>query len=222
VAFGAIFVPLSLLAAALQWVLFHLTGLESFVALDGRRGAVTVLFTLLIGDLGASFATVLTTAAVAVALRELANDRRTSTASSLRSALQRVRALAAGTVVQYGLVLFLTLTVVGIPLAVWVFIRWSLFTQACVLEGRSGRDSLAASSRLVSGRWWRTFGFTAVVDVLAVLSGLLFGLGLLLLTAQSLNFVDLASSLVYVLTVPLAATALTLYYFSLELEGAES
>jgi predicted tellurium resistance membrane protein TerC len=72
------------------------------------------------------------------------------------------------------------------------------------------------SSVLVRGRWWRTFAFTVVVDVLAVLSGLIFGLVLLLLSARSLNFIDISSSLVYVLTVPLAAIALTLYYFDLE------
>ena len=38
----------------------------------------------------------------------------------------------------------------------------------------------------------------------------------MLLTAHSLNLIDVASSLVYILTVPLAAIALTLYYFDLE------
>jgi hypothetical protein len=39
---------------------------------------------------------------------------------------------------------------------------------------------------------------------------------LLLLSARSLNFIDITSSLVYMLTVPLAAIALTLYYFDVE------
>jgi ABC-type sugar transport system permease subunit len=120
---------------------------------------------------------------------------------------------------QYGVVLLLTLTVVGIPLAIHRFIRWSLFAQACMLERLGGRASLAHSSRLVRGRWWRTFGFTVLVDVLAVLSGLLFGIGLLLLSSSALNFIDLTSSLIYALTVPLAAVTLTLYYFDLEEEA---
>jgi hypothetical protein len=216
VALGAMFIPLSLLAAAVQWVLFHLTGLGAFVALDGKLGAVTLLFTLLIGDIGAAFASVLTTAAVALVLREMASRRPVSARQALRAALARLRPLAAGAFVQYAVVLLLTLTVVGIPLAVYRFIRWSLFAQACMLEERTGLDALARSSVLVRGRWWRTFAFTVVVDVLAVLSGLIFGLVLLLLSARSLNFIDISSSLVYVLTVPLAAIALTLYYFDLE------
>jgi ABC-type sugar transport system permease subunit len=217
-ALGAVLLPISVLAAAVQWVLFHLTGLGTFVALDGKRGAVTTLFALLIGDIGAAFATVITTAGIAVVLDEI-DSRRVTAEQAVRTALGRIRPLAAAAFTQYGVVLLLTLTVVGIPLALYRFIRWSLFVQACMLDERGGRESLAESSRLVRGRWWRTFGFTALVDLLTVLTGLLVGIGLLLLTAQSLNFINLASSLVYMLTVPLAAIALTLYYFDLETRG---
>jgi hypothetical protein len=73
----------------------------------------------------------------------------------------------------------------------------------------------------VRGRWWRTFGFTALVDALAVLSGPLLGVGLLLLTDDSLNFINLAAALVYTFTVPYAAIELTLYYFDLEAREAD-
>jgi hypothetical protein len=52
------------------------------------------------------------------------------------------------------------------------------------------------------------------------LSGPLLGVGLLLLTDHSLNFINLAASLVYTFTVPFAAIQLTLYYFDLEARGA--
>ncbi len=219
--FGLVFIPVSLLTAGTQWVLFHLTGLEAFVALDGKRGAVTLLFTIIIGNIGAAFASVLCTAAVAFSLNEMAADRPISAGEAIRATAQRVRPLAAGTLIQYFVTLLLSLTVVGIPLAIHRFIRWSLFAQACMLDGLTGRESLAKSSRLVRGRWWRTFGFTVLVDVLALLSGILFGLVLLLLSAGTLNFIDIASSLVYVLTVPFAAIALTLYYFELGTKPAD-
>jgi len=72
----------------------------------------------------------------------------------------------------------------------------------------------------VKGRWWRTFGFTMLVDVLAILSGPLLGVGLLLLTDHTLNFINLAAALVYTFTVPYAAIQLTLYYFDLEARGS--
>ena len=80
----------------------------------------------------------------------------------------------------------------------------------------SATDSLRRSSLLIRGHWWRTLGFTALVDILAILSGPLIGIGLLLLTDHSLNFINLAAALVYTLTVPCAAIQLTLYYFDLE------
>ena len=47
-----------------QWVLFHLTGLSGVIILDGRRGAVTALLALLIGDIGGAFAAAAVTGAV--------------------------------------------------------------------------------------------------------------------------------------------------------------
>jgi hypothetical protein len=219
---GLIFIPVGVLTAALQWVLFHLTGLGSLVALDGRRGAVTVLFSVMIGDIGIVLATVLATAWVTVVLHEMAHHRRVTVAQAVRATRHRLRPLAAATVTQYGVVLLLTLTVVGIPVAIWRYIRWSIFAQACMIEGRTGREALARSSALVHGTWWRTFAFTLLVDVLTVLSGLIVGILLLLLSARSLNFIDIASSLVFTLTVPLAAIALTLYYFDLEVRAETS
>jgi hypothetical protein len=89
-----------------------------------------------------------------------------------------------------------------------------------MLDDLSATGSLRRSSELVKGRWRRTFGFTAPVEALAMLSGPLLGVGLPLLTDHSLNFINLAASLVYTFTVPFAAIQLTLFYFDLEARGA--
>jgi hypothetical protein len=90
----------------------------------------------------------------------------------------------------------------------------------CVLEGESVIGSLRASARLTRRRWWRTFAFTTLVNVIAILSGPLLGVLILLLTAQSLTFIDVTGSIVYTLVVPYAAIALTLYYFDLQMRPA--
>jgi hypothetical protein len=46
---GAIFVPVYLIAAGIQWVLFHITSVAPLIALDGRHGAVTAFLAVLIG-----------------------------------------------------------------------------------------------------------------------------------------------------------------------------
>ena len=52
-----------------------------------------------------------------------------------------------------------------------------------------------------------------------MLSGPLLGVGLLLLTDHSLNFINVAGALVYTFTVPFAVIQLTLFYFDLETRG---
>jgi hypothetical protein len=215
-AMGAIFVPVAVVTAGVQWVLFHLTGAGSLVALDGRGGAVTALLALLIGGIGAAMASVITTAAVAFALREADAGHRVHAMDGFRAAFERLRALVGATARQYAAAVVLIITVVGVPFAIGRYIRWSLFAEACALEDRTARDSLRRSAELVRGRWWRTFGFTSLVVVLTALSGPLLGVGLLLLTDRSLNFINIAGALVYTITVPYAAIVLTLYYFDLE------
>jgi hypothetical protein len=219
---GAIFVPVYVVAASIQWLIFHLTAVAPLVALDGRHGAVTASLAVLIGGIGGLFASVIATAAVAVILDEIDAGRRILAGRAYRRVFQRLRPLARGMATELGMVLLLTITVVGIPFAIHRFIRWSLFAQACMLGDLSATESLLRSSELVRGRWWRTFGFTVVVDGLAALSGPLLGVGLLLLTDHSLNFINLAGALVYSFTVPFAAIQLTLYYFDLETRGVAS
>ena len=219
---GAAFVPLSILAAGVQWVLFHLTGLGAFVALDGRHGVVTTLLTLLIGGLGAAIASVCTAAAVACALDDLEHRRRIGAVEAFRQASRHWRELGKAFVIQFGSVVLLTASVIGIPLAIYLYIRWSVFTQACVLEDLRARASLRRSATLVRGCWWRTFGFTALVNILAALSGPLFGVVLLLITDRSLNFINIVGSVIYTVTVPYAIIALTLYYFDLTLREQPS
>jgi hypothetical protein len=214
---GVIFVPVSLIAAGIQWVLFHLTGIEGLVALDGRHGAVTALLALLVGGIGTAISSTATTAAVAAALGELEQGRRITAVEAFRMAFERWRALAGALVRQVGSAVLLTIVIVGIPVAIWNFIRWSLFAQVSTLEDRDARGSLRGSAELVHGQWWRTFGITAFIDVLAALSGPLLGVVLLLVTDRSLNFINFAGSFVYTITVPFAAIALTLYYFDLTL-----
>jgi hypothetical protein len=217
---GAIFVPVYLAAAGIQWAIFHLTSVAPLVALDGRHGAVTAFLAVLLGGVGGLFASVIATATVAVILSERDAGRQILAGQAYRRVFKRWRSLGRGMATELGMVILLTITVVGIPFAVHRFTRWSLFAQACMLEDLSASESLRRSSELVKGHWWRTFGFTFLVDTLAVLSGPLFGVGLLLLSDHSLNFINLAASLVYTFTVPYAAIQLTLFYFDLSARRA--
>jgi hypothetical protein len=219
---GVIFIPISALAGAVQWVLFHLTGVDHFVALDGRGGVGTALLALVIGTGAAAIAAAAVTAAVSAALDQIDHGRRVTALQAYALAGRQLKALSRATIFELLALLVLTITLIGIPLAIWGFVRTSFFTQVCLFERCPARESLAGSARLTRGRWWRTFGFTALVDIVAIMSGPILGVILLLLTSQSLTFINLSGSIVYALTVPMAAIALTLYYFDLQIRPAPS
>jgi hypothetical protein len=163
---------------------------------------------------------VITTAAVAFALREMDSGRPVRAADAFRAAVERLRALAGATARQLGAVILLGITVVGLPFAIRRFVRWSLFAEACALEDRNARGSLRRSAELMAGRWWRTFGFTAVIDIVTALSGPLPRRGAAAAHRSLAEPHKPRGALVYTITVPYAAIALTLYYFDLEARPA--
>jgi hypothetical protein len=70
-----------------------------------------------------------------------------------------------------GVALGLLLIVPGI----YLFVRWYFVPQAVVLEGARGTAALRASTRLVTGAWWRTFGLVVLVNLLVLLVIVLLG-----------------------------------------------
>ena len=213
---GLVFIPVAVVTGGVQWVLFHLTGLENFVKVDGGHGPATAFLALLIGGVGAALASAGVTAAVSAALDEIDAGRPVTALQAYKIAWQNRRALAGTTAWQFVVSILLVLTVIGIPYAIYRFIRTSLYAQSSVLQSRSATESLRSSAELTRGHWWRTFGFSALVDILTVLTGALRGVLLLLATSKSLTFINVTGSIIYALAVPYAAIALTLYYFDLE------
>ena len=90
-----------------------------------------------------------------------------------------------GSYLLYVLVIgILTITLIGIPFAVFFGIRWIFCGLAAVFEEKSAVKALKRSSELVKGGWWRVFGmmigiFLLVFFVQLILQfSLLFVLGL--------------------------------------------
>src|SRR5262249_12264648 len=93
---------------------------------------------LFIGDVAGAFAAAAVTGAVAIALNELDAGRQVSALRAYGLAGRRARMLGGATVLQVVLMLLLLFSVVGVPFAIYYFIRTSLFAKACGLEDKSG------------------------------------------------------------------------------------
>jgi glycerophosphoryl diester phosphodiesterase family protein len=68
---------------------------------------------------------------------------------------------------------------------VYLFVRWYFVPQAVVLEGTRSTGALRASSRLVEGGWWRTFGLVVLVNVIVALAIFVLGAPFTLLADAS-------------------------------------
>jgi hypothetical protein len=136
--------------------------------------------------------------------------------------LARWRPLVGSFVLAAVVIGILALTAIGSIIAIWLLVRWSPTAQVVMLEGKPARVSLARSSQLVRGNWWRVASLAVFVTTIALLLGALLGAIFLFITDASFNFVNLISSLVYVFTLPFVAIATTYLYFDLALEKEEA
>ena len=93
----------------------------------------------------------------------------------------------------------LSLFMIGIPIAIWLLIRWAFLAQTLVLEDLKPLRVLRRSSQLVAGGGgrWRRFKHSRQVSLLL---GPLVGVGLLFATTATFD-------------VPFAAIATTYLYF---------
>ncbi|MER5961700.1 oxidoreductase [Streptomyces sp. NPDC002057] len=77
-----------------------------------------------------------------------------------------------------------------IPLALWIWVKFSLAPAAAVIEGRGAVDSMRRSSQLVRGDWWRVFGCVLAAGVLASVVGMLIQQVLSMLASTPLAATD--------------------------------
>ena len=114
--------------------------------------------------------------------------RNITAGAALRQSLQRYIPFL-GCFLIYSLVVFgLSITIIGIPFAIYLAIRWSLYTLPILFEGTPILTSLRRSTELVKGNWWRVFGnFLAVFLIYQMILSILvnsFGLVFLLITGN--------------------------------------
>ncbi|OGC77414.1 MAG: hypothetical protein A2Z27_02030 [candidate division Zixibacteria bacterium RBG_16_50_21] len=71
-------------------------------------------------------------------------------------------------------VLFLSVTIICIPLAIYFIVAWLFNSPAVALQGTSPAQALKTSSNLVKGNWWRAVGILFLSFLILLVIGLLF------------------------------------------------
>ena len=212
---GLIFIPLSVLAALLQGALFSITPVGALVDVARSDPIITAVIALTIGSLSTIVATVLVTAASADAVDRIDEGEHLDALDAYRGIRTHVAALGWAWLRILVITGMLTLSVIGIPIAIVYLVRRAVVTEACVIEELPATASLKRSARLVTGESWRVFVIAAFVNTTALLLGPLLGIALMLLTSSSLFLINVTSALVYVIVMPYVGIALALLLYDL-------
>jgi hypothetical protein len=211
---GLIYLPLTLLA----WVFARLVRVIPFVgevasSADSAGGGYRLFLSLVVGGFTTLLAFVVVSAAIATMVESVSRGDRPSPRAGFARVRGRAAELAKGLLIAFMVVLVLELSVIGIPIGIWLLVRFQMLAQTTMLENLPGRAALARSSRLVRGRWFHTAIFVAIVHGLLATAGFVVGL-IVLVTFTGLPFWALSVIVAFVsaLVMPLCAIAVTLLY----------
>lgn len=212
---GATYLPFGLLFITLQELIFRIPFLDVVSTLFAQERGAAILFALTYGEIQTFLAFVVILSVSAAALRRIDEGREPSVRASYSDALSRWRDIGLGLAKVFLIVGLVAVTVIGIPVAIWLTIRWYFVEHAVVVDDRTHRDARQHSARLVKGRWFKT-----LVRVLAITG--IGGLAAPVLVAALLFFSDIpvvwanyVGLILHALILPLVAIALTLVYCDL-------
>lgn len=199
---AAITLPLNLLSAAV-----------SRAVEDATRAALISLPISVAGSL----VSLLALGALARAVADVALGMPPDFSRSYDAVFERLGRLILAALRAFIIVALLVITLVGIPFAIYLAVRWTFFVQAVTLEDTPPREALSLSGRLVSGYWWRTLG---IILVIAIVSSVPIFVVSVIFALAPLLVSGIMSAIVGVLVLPFAGAAHTLMFFDLQAREA--
>jgi hypothetical protein len=211
VGIGLLLLPISLVITGIQALLLTAS---SILGVDdqGSAAGFFVLVAITIGSMLTWLGLGIVQAVTARAMIEIDAGRSIGPVAAFRLAAGHGRVL-------WSILIFvavtspLTSSVLLIPIAIWLAVRWSLVVPAVVLGNRRPLEAFQRSARLVHGHWFKVATLTIALGVIAVVLGPLVGTALILATSLPLWILNIIAGIVYVLTMPYVALATNYVYF---------
>ena len=122
-------------------------------------GLVILLFTVLMSFALSTFVV----AGVTYASAQVYLGREITPGAALQQAWQRFWTYL-GSFILWSLVVGgLTITIIGIPFAIYFSVRWGLYSLPVLFEGTTARNALRRSTELVKRTWGRVFGIMLAI-----------------------------------------------------------
>jgi hypothetical protein len=221
---GLLLIPISFAITLVQWLL--LTSIDVLGVVTGVAAGTWAFIAAVIGTTFTLLGLGVVMAATAYALVEIDSGRDIGPIGAYRLAWRRIRPLLRALVLWVAVWVVLTATIVLIPVAVWLAVRWSLVAPVVAIEDeRRAFPTLRRSGELVRGRWIRVGSLVGVSAATALLLGPLLGAILIFLTDLPLATLNIVAGVVYALAMPFVALVTAYVYFDararFELEPVE-
>ena len=208
---GVLLIPIAIAMTLVQWLLINL--IDVIGTVSGEGAGAWAFLSVVVGTTFALLGLGLVQAATACALVEIDANRPVGAWDAYRLALRRFRPLL-GAIALFVLVwVVLTTTVVLIPVAVWLAVRWCLVAPVVELEDHRPLPSLRRSAELVRRRWIRVGSLVGVSAALALFAGPLIGAILIFTSSVPLALLNVVAGVVYALAMPFVALVTSYVYF---------
>jgi hypothetical protein len=209
---GVVMLPVSVAVAAVQASVVRaptLVGISPGGEDGGFRVALAAVVGLVLGLLGLA----LVQSAATLALAEVDAGRDVGVVGAYRLALGRLGTLLVTLVVVIAAVSAFSLSVLLIPLGLWLAVRWGLVVPVASLEAGSPSAVLQRSGSLAAHRPWRLAALLLANAALLVLAGPVLGTLLVLLTSAPLELLNVVAGLTFTVLAPFTALVLSYAYY---------
>ena len=220
---GLLLIPISFAITFLQWLL--LRGIDLLGVVTGEAAGTWAYLATIIGATLTLFGLGFIQAATAASLVEIDRGRTVHAMDAYRLAWRHIRPLLAAIVLFVAAWVALTTTLVLVPVAIWLAVRWALVAPAVALDRLGPVGALGRSRDLARRRWLRVGSLVGVSAVVALIAGPLLGALLILLTDMPFATLNIVAGVVYALAMPFVALVTGYVYFDararLELEPVE-
>jgi len=212
VGIGLLLLPISVLTTLLQALVLQASNVVG-IQTEGESSGLLALSVLAIGTTLTLLGLGLVQAATVRALVEIDEGRTIGPIRAYRLAFASIGPLLVAIAIAVVAISLLSTSLILVPIAIWLAVRWALIVPAVELEDRSASGALRRSSRLVRIEWLKVASLVVVGGALAIAVGPLIGALLILVTSIPLSFINVIAGLVYVVTMPFVALTTAYVYF---------
>ena len=209
---GLLALPVSLAVTLLQALLLGGSRVAG-VSTEGEGSSILVFAVVVIGTTLTLFALGLVQAATVRALVEIDAGRPIDPLRAYRLAGERLVPLLVALLVAVGVVSLLLGSVLLLPVALVLALRWALIVPVVELEGPAPLAALRRSGRLVRRNLVKAASLIVVGAAIALGIGPFVGGLLIFATSAPLAVLNLVAGVVYALTMPLVALVTAYVYF---------